>query len=91
MNRMVRTQAQRSLPGLTAGSAGATTASILATLEPLVTVVLAALIFGERLSGAQLAGAAVMLGAVLVLTAQRAPNLPTNPREVAPCPQCQVR
>ena len=67
---------------------GATTASILATLEPLVTVVLAALIFGERLSGPQLAGAAVMLGAVLVLTAQRAPRRPQpDAREVAPCPQ----
>jgi len=69
--------------------AGATTASILATLEPLVTVVLAALIFGERMSAPQLAGAAVMLGAVLVLTAQRAPRPQTNRREVAPCPQCQ--
>jgi drug/metabolite transporter (DMT)-like permease len=66
---------------------GATTASILATLEPLVTVVLAALIFGERLTGPQLAGAAVMLGAVLVLTAQRAPR---PQLEVAPCPQCPL-
>ena len=66
---------------------GATTASILATLEPLVTVGLAALIFGERLRGPQLAGAAVMLGAVLVLTAQRAPRPQTNLSEVAPCPQ----
>ena len=67
---------------------GATSASILATLEPLVTVVLAALIFGERLTGVQLAGAAVMLGAVLVLTARSAPRPRPNLREVAPCPQC---
>ena len=69
---------------------GATTASILATLEPLVTVVLAALVFGERLTGPQLAGAAVMLGAVLVLTAQPAPRPRPNRREVAPCPQCPL-
>ena len=69
---------------------GATTASILATLEPLVTVVLAALIFGERMTGPQLAGAAMMLAAVLVLTAQRAPIPRPNPSEVPPCTQCPL-
>ncbi len=69
---------------------GATTASILATLEPLVTVVLAGLIFGEHMSGPQLAGAAVMLGAVVVLTAQGAPRRRLTTREVAPCPQCPL-
>ncbi len=49
---------------------GATTASILATVEPLVTVLLACLLFGEVLSGVQLAGGAVMLGGVLVLSAR---------------------
>jgi drug/metabolite transporter (DMT)-like permease len=49
---------------------GPTTASILATVEPLVTVVLAFLVFGELLSGVQLAGGALVVGAVLVLNAR---------------------
>ena len=47
--------------------AGPTTASILATVEPLVTVVLAFLVFGERLGAVQLVGGAFVLAAVLVL------------------------
>jgi len=50
---------------------GPTTASILSTVEPLVTVTLASIVFGERLSGPQLAGGALVLAAVLVLRAQR--------------------
>jgi drug/metabolite transporter (DMT)-like permease len=46
---------------------GPTTASILATVEPLVTVLLAFLVFGEMLGPAQLAGGALVLAAVLVL------------------------
>jgi drug/metabolite transporter (DMT)-like permease len=46
---------------------GPTTASILATVEPLVTVVLAFLVFGERLGVVQLAGGGLVLSAVLVL------------------------
>jgi drug/metabolite transporter (DMT)-like permease len=46
---------------------GPTTASILATVEPLVTVVLAFLVFGERLGAMQLAGGGLVLSAVLVL------------------------
>jgi drug/metabolite transporter (DMT)-like permease len=46
---------------------GPTTASILATVEPLVTVVLAFLVFGERLGAVQLAGGVLVLSAVLVL------------------------
>lgn len=49
---------------------GATTASILATVEPLVTVLLAFAFFGERLGGVQLAGGVAMLGGVLVLNAR---------------------
>jgi drug/metabolite transporter (DMT)-like permease len=48
---------------------GATTASILATVEPLVTVLLAFLVFGERLGEIQLVGGALVLAAVLVLQA----------------------
>jgi drug/metabolite transporter (DMT)-like permease len=52
--------------------AGPTTASILATVEPLVTVVLAFLVFGERLGAVQLAGGALVLSAVLVLNVRLA-------------------
>jgi drug/metabolite transporter (DMT)-like permease len=57
---------------------GPTTASILATVEPLVTVVLAFLAFGETLGPAQLAGGSLVLTAVLVLNVRlrrrRAPD-----------------
>jgi drug/metabolite transporter (DMT)-like permease len=48
---------------------GPTTASILSTAEPLTTVVLAFLAFGESLTPVQLGGGALVLGAVLVLSA----------------------
>jgi drug/metabolite transporter (DMT)-like permease len=48
---------------------GPTTASILSTAEPLTTVLLAFLAFGESLGVVQLAGGALVLGAVLVLSA----------------------
>lgn len=50
---------------------GATDASTLSTLEPVVTVVLAALVLDERLSAAQLVGGLLILAAVVVLA--RAP------------------
>ena len=46
---------------------GPTTASILATVEPVVTVVLAFLVFGERLTAIQIGGAVLVLAAVPVL------------------------
>jgi drug/metabolite transporter (DMT)-like permease len=46
---------------------GPTTASILATVEPLVTVLLAFLVFAERLGAVQLMGGALVLCAVVVL------------------------
>ena len=49
---------------------GPTTASILSTAEPLTTVLLAFLVFGESLAPVQLAGGALVLGAVLVLSAR---------------------
>jgi len=49
---------------------GPTTASILSTAEPLTTVLLAFLAFGESLEPVQLAGGALVLGAVLVLSAR---------------------
>jgi drug/metabolite transporter (DMT)-like permease len=46
---------------------GPTAASILSTLEPVVTVVLAFVVFGESLGPAQLAGGALVLSAVLAI------------------------
>jgi drug/metabolite transporter (DMT)-like permease len=48
---------------------GPTTASILATVEPLVTVLLAFVVFGETLGVAQVVGGGLVLAAVLVLQA----------------------
>jgi drug/metabolite transporter (DMT)-like permease len=47
---------------------GPTTASILSTAEPVTTVVLAFLAFGESLGPVQLAGGALVLAAALVLS-----------------------
>jgi drug/metabolite transporter (DMT)-like permease len=46
---------------------GPSRASIISTIEPLVTVGLAALVFGEGLSPVQLAGGALVLGSVVLL------------------------
>ncbi|HVW16871.1 MAG TPA: DMT family transporter [Solirubrobacteraceae bacterium] len=46
---------------------GPSTASIVSTVEPAVTVGLAALVFGERLDGMQLVGGALVLAAVVAL------------------------
>jgi len=46
---------------------GPTAAAILSTLEPVVTVALAFVVFGESLGAAQLAGGALVLAAVLVI------------------------
>ena len=48
---------------------GPTRASTLSTIEPLVTVTLAALVLDETLTLAQLAGGALILAAVVVLAA----------------------
>ena len=50
---------------------GPTSASILATVEPLVTVVLAFFVFGETMGPVQLVGGALVLTAMLALQARR--------------------
>ncbi len=50
---------------------GPTTASILSTAEPVVTVLLAFLVFGELLGAVQLLGGALVLAAVLMLASYR--------------------
>jgi drug/metabolite transporter (DMT)-like permease len=55
---------------------GPTSASVLSTVEPVVTVLLAFLVFGELLGGFQILGGLLVIAAVLVLASYR-------PREVA--------
>jgi drug/metabolite transporter (DMT)-like permease len=55
---------------------GPSTAAILATVEPVVTVLLAFAVFGETLAAVQIAGAAFVLTSVIVLRARtREPTL----------------
>jgi len=50
---------------------GPTSAAILSTAEPVVTVILAFLVFGEVLGPLQLLGGAFVIAAVLVLASHR--------------------
>ena len=61
---------------------GPTTASILAMVEPIVTVLLAFLVFGERLGAVQFAGGALVLAAVLVLQLRSRPRVTRRPVSV---------
>ncbi len=65
---------------------GPSTAAILSTLEPVVTVVLAFLVFGERLGPLQMAGGALVLGGVLVLNARLARRSRTASHAAVPEP-----
>jgi len=72
--------------------AGPTTASILATVEPLVTVVLAFLVFGETLSAVQIAGGMLVLSAVIVLARPRMARTGSlTPVEAAACASSRLR
>jgi drug/metabolite transporter (DMT)-like permease len=51
---------------------GPATASIVSTVEPLVTVALALLVFGERLTAVQALGGALVVGAVVLVNARPA-------------------
>ena len=53
---------------------GPSRASIISTVEPLVTVLLAFAVFGEALTALQLAGGALVLSSVVLLTASRTPG-----------------
>jgi drug/metabolite transporter (DMT)-like permease len=57
---------------------GATDASTLSTLEPLITLGLAALVLGEVIGGAQLAGGALILAAVVYLARHGARRVATE-------------
>ena len=54
---------------------GPTSASILSTVEPVVTVLLAFLVFGETLAAVQLAGGVLVIAAVLALALRVRPQL----------------
>jgi drug/metabolite transporter (DMT)-like permease len=54
---------------------GPSTAALLSTLEPVVTVAGAALVFGETLSAVQWLGGALVLGTVLIVTGPSRPVL----------------
>jgi drug/metabolite transporter (DMT)-like permease len=58
---------------------GAPTASIVASIEPVITVTLAALLLGEHLADMQLLGGAFVVGAVVVLNA-RVPRREPSPQ-----------
>lgn len=58
---------------------GPSTAAILSTFEPVVTVALAYLAFSEVLSGVQLIGAALVLGAAVLLATQGRRGAPVPP------------
>jgi len=62
-------------------SVGASTASIVSTFEPVVTVALAVALFGEGLGPVQAFGGALVLGAVVVL---QSGGLSTVRRRVTP-------
>ena len=64
---------------------GAATASIVSCFEPVVTVSLAMLLYGERLGPAQLAGGALVLSAVILLQAKvRGDGAPAETTRPAP-------
>jgi drug/metabolite transporter, DME family len=57
----------------------ATTTSVVTLLEPLVAALLAWALFGERLGAAGILGAALLVGAILMLSRQPAPEPVTQP------------
>ena len=64
---------------------GAARAALLSTIEPVYTIVAASILFGERLTAIQLAGGALILGAVFVaeweaIRPARAPGQPKSSR-----------
>jgi drug/metabolite transporter (DMT)-like permease len=58
---------------------GPSTASILSTVEPVITVTLAYLVFSEKLTLLQLGGAALVLLAAMMLAAPSRPHKPAPP------------
>jgi drug/metabolite transporter (DMT)-like permease len=61
---------------------GPTNAAMLSTLEPVITVLLAGLIFGERLATITILGGSLILVAVVLLTRSEAPAIPVSQKYV---------
>lgn len=57
---------------------GAARASILSTVEPVMTLILAGLVLGERLEAQQVVGAALILASVILLQLRRGPKAALN-------------
>jgi drug/metabolite transporter (DMT)-like permease len=55
---------------------GPTRASVLSTIEPVVTVVLAAILFGESIGPMTVVGGALILAGAIMLSAARSPRVP---------------
>lgn len=70
---------------------GASGASIVAGTEPVFTVVMAAVFLGESLTGLQLAGGLVVLGAVLLVRAPAGDSLPCDGAPALPAPAAPAR
>ena len=64
---------------------GAAQASLVSTVEPIYTIILAALLFGERLTPIQLAGGALVIVGVLIAQSGQfvSRSIPTAPVEGA--------
>lgn len=70
---------------------GASGASIVAGIEPVFTVVLAAILLGETLTAVQLVGGAIVLSAVLLVRAPPADSLPGDGAAALPAPAAPAR
>lgn len=70
---------------------GATTASIVASVEPLFTVALAAVLLGETLTPVQLLGGAVLLGGILLVQAPEADTLAVDGPSARPAGPAPAR
>jgi DME family drug/metabolite transporter len=68
------------------GVVRATTASVIALVEPLTAAVIGILVFGERLNAVMLTGTALMLFAVLFLAADERPRRTPSPSTPTPDP-----
>lgn len=69
---------------------GPSNASIVSTFEPVVTVVLAMSIYGERLGVVQLAGGLLVISAIVVLNTRSRRDATVAPSLVSPTPAARV-
>jgi drug/metabolite transporter (DMT)-like permease len=70
---------------------GASGASIIAGIEPVFTVVLAAALLGETLTGLQVAGGLIVLSAIFLVRGPAADSLPGDGPSAVPAPAAPAR